>query len=357
MRSIFEMWLALNNYIQQKGKNMEAVKSIIMILVGFVLLIKGADFFVDGASQIAKKLKVPTLIIGLTIVALGTSLPELSVSVTAAMSGQNSLAISNVAGSNMFNLMMVLGICAILAPIPVGKDVMKRDYPFSIICAVLLAVMGFIGWTIGRVDGIILLILLVCYMGVMIQQALKVRKGAVTGEQGAGGDAVATESEYDKELEEEVEEEKTLPLWRSILYVVGGAIAVKFGGDFTVDGAVAIAQMIGITETLIGLTIVAFGTSLPELVTSIVASRKGELDMAVGNVVGSNIFNILMILGVGAAITPIGFITENLIDLIVFIVFSLIVMVFCITKHKIGRKEGIIMVLMYALYMIYAIIR
>ena len=309
---------------------MEAVKTIVLLLVGFVLLLKGADFFVDGSSAVAKRLKVPSLIIGLTIVAMGTSLPELAVSVTASMANSNSLAVSNVIGSNLFNLMIVLGASAIMNPIIVGKDTIRKDYPFSVACAVGLMGLGIVGMELGRVDGIVLLIVFVGFILYQIVTALKARNEA--------------------SAEEEI---KDVPIWLSIIYIVGGATAIKFGGDFVVDSAVVIASALGLSQTLIGLTIVACGTSLPELATSLVAAKKGELDMAVGNVVGSNVFNILMILGVAATISPIAFIQENIIDIVVLLAFSMVTWIFCITKNVLDKKEGIVMLCMYGIYLVY----
>lgn len=350
----------------ESEENMEILKAVVLLAIGFLLLVKGADFFVEGASTIARKLHVPGLIIGLTIVAMGTSLPELSVSVTAALKHQNSLAISNVVGSNIINLMMVLGICAVISPIAVSMTVTKRDYPFSMVCAALLGILGYIGMKISRADGAVLLIFMAGYMYIMIHNAMKARKKALEthyeekNHPGASG-RETDDDQYDMDISEEADEltekSESRPMWQAILFVIGGAAAVKFGGDFTVDGAVDIARMIGISETLIGLTIVACGTSLPELVTSIVASGKNELDMAVGNVVGSNIFNILAILGVGSVITPMAFINENLIDLIVLIVFSAIVWLYCFTKKRIGRKEGASMIVLYTIYLIYICMR
>ncbi len=309
-----------------------SISVIIILLLGFVLLIKGADFFVDGASSVAKILKVPSIIIGLTVVAMGTSLPELAVSVTASMSGNNALAVSNVVGSNLFNLMVVLGASALMNPIIVGKETIKKDYPFSVACAGLLLIFGFIGMELGQIDGMILLVIFVAFILYQVFSALKARKGVE---------------------DEEEEEVKQIPLWLSIIYIIGGAVAIKFGGDFVVDSAVSIAKAFGLSETLIGLTIVALGTSLPELVTSVVAAKKGELDMAVGNVVGSNVFNILMILGVAASLSPITFLQENIIDIVILIVFSLITWVLCWTKGKLQKKEGFLMILLYAAYLVY----
>lgn len=322
---------------------MELLKSAIILVIGFVLLIKGADFFVEGSSSVAKKFNVPSLIIGMTIVAMGTSLPELAVSVTASMIGNNTLAVSNVAGSNIFNLMVVCGACALFTPLTIEKNTLLKEFPFSIICAGLLVVLGFLGMSLGRVDGIIFLVIFIVYLLWMIRSAKQARNA---------GD------KFEEEEEEFIQEEiKILPMWKCLLFIVGGMIAIKFGGDFVVDGASAIAAGFGLSQTLIGLTIVALGTSLPELVTSIVAARKDEVDMALGNVIGSNIFNILLILGVAAAISPITFLTENIIDIVILIVMSLVVWIFAWTSKEINRKEGIMMLLMYAVYMVYICIR
>lgn len=310
--------------------------AIVMLIGGFVLLIKGADFFVEGSSSVAKRLRVPSIIIGLTIVAMGTSLPECAVSLTASMSGQNALAVSNVVGSNIFNLMVVCGFCAVFSSLPITKDTLKKEFPFSIGCGVLLLAIGYLAMEVGRLDGVILLVLFIGYIVYMVRTALKAR---------AEGKAV------------EEEEYEIIPVWKSIVFIVGGIIAIKFGGDFVVDGAVVIAKSFGLSENLIGLTIVACGTSLPELVTSVVAARKNEVDMALGNVIGSNIFNILFVLGIAAAISPIAFIMENVIDIIILTAMSLLAWGFGWTKQKIDRKEGILMVVIYAAYLVYICVR
>ena len=313
----------------------ELILAIVMLIVGFVFLIKGADFFVDGSSSIAKKLKVPGIIIGLTIVAMGTSLPECAVSIAASISNNNTLAVSNVTGSNIFNLMMVCGICALFSPLPVNKDTLKKEFPFSVICAGLLLIMGLWSMELGRVDGIVFLIIFAGFLFWMVRSARKSRNNST-------------------ETEEEV---KLLPGWKCALFIVGGAAAIALGGEWVVDSAVTIATFFNINQTIIGLTIVALGTSLPELVTSIVAAKKGETDMAIGNVIGSNIFNILFVLGAAAAISPIQFMMENVWDIIVLLVFSLLVWILGWTKQKIGRLEGAIMVLAYAAYTVYICIR
>ena len=318
---------------------MEIVKAIALLLVGFVFLLKGADFFVDGSSAVAKKLKVPSLIIGLTIVAMGTSLPELSVSITASLANSNALAVSNVIGSNIFNLMVVLGMSALMAVIEVSDDVTKKDFPFSVLCAVLLLILGYLGMELGRIDGAIFLVIFIGFIVYQVLSALRARKAALSK-----GD-------------EEDDEIKLIPMWRAAVYIVGGALAVKFGGDWTVNGAKTLAAAFGLSENLIGLTIVAMGTSLPELVTSVVAAKKNELDMAVGNVVGSNVFNILMILGVASALSPIGFIMENVIDIGVLLGFSVLVWIFCAVKKKLAKPEGAAMLLAYAAYAVYICLR
>lgn len=314
--------------------------ALILLVVGFVFLIKGADFFVEGASAVAKKLHVPALVIGMTIVAMGTSLPELSVSVTASMAGSNQLAIGNVVGSNIFNLMVVLGSCALFSVLEVGEDTIKKDFPFSVSCAVALAAMGWIGMEVGHIDGAILLVVFILFLLSMLSAAKKSRKAAA--------------HEAEVEVEEEIVD---IPTWLCIVYIVGGAVAIKFGGDWVVDSCTTLALKFGMSETLVGLTIVALGTSLPELVTSVVAAKKNELDMAIGNVVGSNIFNILLILGAASAISPITFMAVNAIDIMILVGFSVLVWIMCFKKKNLGRVDGIIMLLCYVVYLAYIIIR
>lgn len=307
----------------------------VMLIVGFVLLIKGADFFVEGSSGIAKAFRVPSMIIGLTIVAMGTSAPELSVSVSAALQGSNAIAISNVIGSNIFNLMVVCGVCAMMKDLPIKKETLKAEFPIAIGAGLLLLVFG-LDKNLSRVEGIVFIVLFAIFLGWMIKSALASRKN---------GEA------------EEEDEVKSLPIWQCLVYIVGGLIAVVYGGDLVVESATSIAKAFGLSETLIGLTIVAIGTSLPELVTSVVAAKKGEVDMAIGNVIGSNIFNILLILGVSGAIMPMAVAAESIIDLVLLTVMSLVVYVFGWSKQKINRMEGAAMVVMYVLYSVYICIR
>lgn len=308
-----------------------------LLIAGFVLLIKGADFFVEGSSSAAKKLSIPPIIIGMTIVAMGTSLPETSVSVSASMAGKNDLSISNAVGSNIFNLMIVAGLCAILCPLPISRDTLKRDFPFSILAAAVLLGFGFFTGSISRISGIVLLLLFIFFLYIMINSALKARHS---------GTVISDEEEI-----------KILPAWQCIIYIIGGIIAIAAGGKMVVEGASDIARNLGMSDNLIGMTIVALGTSLPELVTSVVAARKNEIDMALGNVIGSNVFNIFFVLGIAAAISPIGFTMQNSIDTIFLIASSLLVLVFCLPKKKLVRWHGISMAALYAGYTVYLFVR
>lgn len=308
----------------------------ILLVGGFVLLIKGADFFVDGSSSVAKRLRVPSLIIGMTIVAMGTSLPETSVSVSASISNKNDLAISNAVGSNIFNLMVVCGLCAVLCPLPISDETLKKDFPLSILAAGALMGLGWLGMSVDRPEGLILLTLFAMFLANMIITAKKAR-------------------EIDRDGN--AEEYKIMPVWKCLLFIIGGIAGIAAGGQLVVQSASDIARALGMSDNLIGMTIVALGTSLPELVTSVVAAKKNELDMALGNVIGSNIFNILFVLGIAASISPIGFTGLNIIDLIVLIAVSLLVMAFCIPKRRLTRFHGLCMLAVYAVYTVYLFIR
>lgn len=316
--------------------------AIVFLVLGFFFLVKGADIFVEGSSSIAKRLRVPSIIIGLTIVAMGTSLPETAVSVTASIGNNNALAVSNAIGSNIFNLMVVIGFCALLTPVAVQEDVLKRDFPFSVLCAVLLLVLGCTGpMELGHADGAIFLVLFVCFIGYLVRSALKASKSGIPS-----GDESAADGERG-----------ILPVWRSILYIILGAAGIAVGGDAVVNSASNIATTFGMSQTLVGLTIVSIGTSLPELVTSVVAARKNEVDMALGNAIGSNVFNILMVLGIASAISPIAFLMENLIDIAVLLGFSLLVWIFAWTRKKINKPEGAVMLALYVVYVAYICVR
>jgi cation:H+ antiporter len=325
---------------------MEMVLNIILLVAGFVALVKGADLFVDGSSSIAAIFKVPSVIIGLTIVALGTSAPEFAVSTSAALKGSNEIALSNVVGSNIFNLLMVLGVCAVIKPLPITKVIKKRDFPLSIV--VTAALFGVLALQmIGKVDfgavkmsdnvsevsriiGISLLVLFIIYIVVLIISAIKNKT--------------------------EGEPTKTMSPLKSILFIIIGLALIIAGGQFVVNSAKFIAAAFGMSETLIGLTVVAFGTSLPELVTSIVASRKGENELAVGNVVGSNIFNMMFILGISAALHPITVNFACMTDFAILIIASIMVFIFAL-KNKINRVEGIVMILYYISTVVFAAVR
>lgn len=302
----------------------------LLLLIGFVLLIKGADFFVDGSSSLARIMKVPSVIIGLTIVAMGTSAPEASVSINAALAGSNDIAISNVIGSNLFNGLVVVGVCAFMAGFKTNPEILKRDMPLNIIITAILCIM-LLDRHINRIEGIILLIGMAVYIAVMVISALKNR-------------------ETDDEC-------KILSLPKSLIFIIGGLIAVIFGGTLVVDNACLIAKDFGVSENFIGLTIIAIGTSLPELVTSITATRKGDSGLALGNAIGSNLFNILFILGMSATICPLNVLSESIIDCIILLVSAVILYVFARTKKTMNRWEGIVCVFLYVGYTAYLLIR
>ena len=302
----------------------------LLLLIGFVLLIKGADFFVDGSSSLARIMKVPSVIIGLTIVAMGTSAPEASVSVNAALAGSNDIAISNVIGSNLFNGLVVVGVCAFMAGFKTNPEILKRDMPLNIIVTAILCIM-LLDRHINHIEGIILLISMAVYIAVMVISALKNRETA--------------------------DECKILSLPKSLIFIIGGLIAVIFGGTLVVDNACLIAKDFGVSESFIGLTIIAIGTSLPELVTSITATRKGDSGLALGNAIGSNLFNILFILGMSATICPLNVLSESIIDCIILLVSAVILYVFARTKKTMNRWEGIVCVFLYVGYTAYLLIR
>ena len=302
----------------------------LLLLVGFVLLVKGADFFVEGSSSLAKIMKVPSVIIGLTIVAMGTSAPEASVSINAALTGNNDIAISNVVGSNIFNGLVVVGVCAFMAGFKTNPEILKRDMPLNIIVTAILCIM-LLDRHINHIEGIILLISMAVYIAVMVISALKNRETA--------------------------DECKILSLPKSLIFIIGGLIAVIFGGTLVVDNACLIAKDFGVSENFIGLTIIAIGTSLPELVTSITATRKGDSGLALGNAIGSNLFNILFILGMSATICPLNVLSESIIDCIILLVSAVILYVFARTKKTMNRWEGIVCVFLYVGYTAYLLIR
>jgi len=302
----------------------------LLLILGFVLLIKGADWFVEGSSSIAKWLKVPSVVIGLTIVAMGTSAPEAAVSMTAALSGNNDIALSNVIGSNIFNLLVVVGVCAVIKVFAVDQSILARDFYVAIGATVLLLICMPDG-TLGRLEGILLLAGMAAYLAATVREALKNR------------------TSEDKET--------LMPIWKCLIFIVLGLACVIFGGDLVVDNACLIAAAWGLSETVIGLTIVAVGTSLPELVTSIVAAGKGDSGLALGNVVGSNIFNILFILGGSALLQPITVAPLSMVDGILSLVSTVIMFLWCRYRKEMGRGPGWISIAAYVAYTAYLLVR
>ena len=310
----------------------ELVIQVVLLLVGFLFLIKGADIFVEGASSVAGYLKIPTLIVGLTIVAFGTSMPEASVSIVSSLSGSNAIAVSNVIGSNLFNILVIIGLCATLKNLPLDKVVVKRDIPILVLVSALLVAFIVTDWILGSVEGAILLCLIVIYVAYLVYDARKDKKS------------------------QEVEK-PSISVLRSIIYIVVGLIGIILGGNFVVDGASYIALAFGMSETLVGLTIVAIGTSLPELITSLTALKKGETGIVIGNVIGSNIFNILFVLGASSAISAMTLSPTLLIDLILLLVTAVICLIFAYTDTKFDKKEGLIFLAIFIAYMAFIILR
>ena len=315
--------------------------SYVLLVIGFIILIKGADFFVDGASSIAKIAKMPTLLIGLTIVAFGTSAPEAAVSINAALKGSNDIAIGNVIGSNIFNLLVAVGLSAMIRPIKVQKTTIIKEYPLSIYSVALLIILSLDNLFAGndanlltRGDGLILLLGFGVFMFYLIEMAV-----------------------LSKEADDEVEEIVKLPLSKSIIFSILGLVGIVFGGDMVVKSATDIALHVGMSETLVGLTIVAVGTSLPELVTSVTAARKGESDIAIGNIIGSGLFNIFFVLGVSATIHPIAVSSKLIFDFIILAIVTVISHLFAYSKKEVDKKEGFALTAMYIAYMVYIIIR
>lgn len=314
------------------------------LILGFILLIKGADWFVDGASALSKKFGIPSVVIGLTVVAFGTSLPEASVSISAALSQSSGISIGNVVGSNLFNLLVVAGASAVFCPIRVDKSIIKKDMPFSFIITLAILFLSFSIFPsapadniISRADGMILLLFFTIFMFYTVRSALAAP------------------------APEENKNEKIMPLWQQFIFIVIGIAGIAIGGNRTVEGAKVIASNFGMSDSLIGLTIVAIGTSLPELVTSIVAARKGESDIAIGNVIGSNIFNILFVLGVSSVITPIVInpsdVINSMYDIILVALATLLVYIPIVKTKKISRPVGAVMLIAYIIYTAYIIMR
>ena len=303
---------------------MEILLQIILLCVGFFMLVKGADLFVDGSSGIATKFKIPQLVIGLTIVAMGTSAPEAAVSITAALKGNADITVGNIVGSNILNILIILGLSALITPLMVAKSTIKAEIPFMILITFLLLGVGYDG-TIGLLEGIILLVVFLIYLGYLFLLALKDRDKA------------------DEDIKE-------ISVAKALIWTVVGLFLIVFGSNVTVDAATKIAQVLGLSERFIGLTIVALGTSLPELFTSVSAARKGNADIAIGNIVGSNIFNILFVIGVSASIIPVPFAVGFRFDTIVAVVAAVLLLVCSLKDNQLKRWAGPVFLLTYAVY-------
>lgn len=313
------------------------ILNIILLVIGFIMLIKCADMFVDSSSNIARALGVSTLIIGLTIVAFGTSAPEAAVSLISSIQGKNDISMGNIVGSNICNLLLVLGVGAMFGKLKAKKKILTRDFIYSIFSYIVLIILTFEGFmnngsvgTITRTSGMILLCFLAVYVYSLIIEATQERK---------------------------VKEEKTEFKFKDIALIVVGILGIALGGELVVDSATKIASFIGVSDSLIALTVVAIGTSLPELVTSAVAVKKGETDLAIGNVIGSNIFNIFFVLGISSVVSPITFGLETFIDTIIMLAAGIIVYLLALKNYRIGNKKGILMIGMYLVYILYIIFR
>lgn len=309
---------------------MEILLQLLLLVVGFCMLVKGADWFVDGAAGIAEKFGIPHLVVGLTIVAMGTSAPEAAVSITAALKGNAGITIGNIVGSNILNILVILGVASVIVPIAVAKSTVKVEIPFMLIITILLLVLGGTGNEIVLWEGVVLWIAFILYLAYLFRMAAKNKE----------------------EAPEDMEEK---PVWKLLLLVVVGLGLIMLGSNLAVDAATEIAKILGMSDRLIGLTIVALGTSLPELVTSVSAARKGKADIAIGNIVGSNIFNILFVVGTTALITPVIFESKFVIDMLISAAAGVLLWLCVFKDHKLSRAGGIIMLAGYAGYFIYLV--
>lgn len=303
---------------------MSIVLQVILLVIGFCMLIKGADFFVDGTSGIAGKFGIPQLVIGLTIVAMGTSAPEAAVSITAALRDNADITIGNIVGSNILNILIILGVTSIITVLAVARSTIRYEIPFMIAITVLLLVLG-LDQTITPIDGVILIAAFILYLGYLFWMAKK-----------------------SPEKQEAFHRQRSI--WFLLIATVVGLILIVWGSDITVDAATEIAKFFGMSDRFIGLTIVALGTSLPELVTSVTAARKGNADIAIGNIVGSNIFNILFVIGLSALITPITFAPVFRFDTMIAIGAAVLLFLCSLRNHKLTRPAGCLMLVCYAVY-------
>ncbi len=307
---------------------MTVVIDAVLIVAGFLFLIKGADFFVDGAVSVAKRFGIPQIVIGLTVVAFGTSMPEAAVSIDSAIKGSDGIAIGNVLGSNILNILLILGVSACISRLTVARDTVRFEIPYMIGISVVLLLFGLFQRDLNRVTGAVLWVFFILFLLYLVRQAKK-------------------ENTSDGE-----ETGKILPVPRTVLYLLGGLGAVIVGSNLAVDGAKGLAEFIGISDRIIGLTIVAFGTSLPELVTSVIAGKKGNSGIAIGNIVGSNIFNILFILGTTLLINPMPFAREFLFDGVAAIVSAVLLWLCVVRKKELGRRAGVFLLAVYAGYFV-----
>ncbi len=305
--------------------------SFLLLALGFVLMVKGADFFVEGASSLALKLKIPQIVIGLTIVAMGTSAPEAAVSITSAIKGTAGIAIGNIVGSNIANVLLILGITAMMIALPIQKNTIKYEMPFTCFISILLVMMGYYFHSITRLCALVFIILFVLFLLYLIK--------------------------ISKNIEEVDENASKLSAIKVILFIVGGILALVWGSDLTVNNAITIAHKIGVSDRIIGLTIIAIGTSLPELVTCIIAAIKKQADLAIGNIIGSNIFNILFVLGLAGLIQPMKFEKAFLYDGIVMIFAILLLFIYTVKKQRLSRLQGFSFLILYIAYMIFAVVK
>lgn len=305
---------------------------LLLLAIGFVLLVKGADWFVEGASGVADKFGIPQLVIGLTIVAMGTSAPEAAVSITAAMKGNAEITVGNIVGSNILNIWIILGIASVITSIAVAKTTIRYEIPILLGATLLLLGCGYTGGTINLVEGILMW---VCFIGYLAYMFVMCKKG---------------------EMQAEEIETTDSPIWKLLLQGVVGLGLVVWGSDVTVDAATSLAEIFGMSERFIGLTIVALGTSLPELFTSVIAARKGKADIAIGNIVGSNISNILFVVGTSALIIPVVFASNFIIDCVVAILAGIILWACVFRKKKLTRPHGIFMLVCYLIYFLYLLL-
>lgn len=333
--ALFLVFVALGVFAKIAGTE-NIIINMLLLVVGFVLLIKGADYFVDGAAGIADRFGIPQIVIGLTIVAFGTSAPEAAVSISSALKGSTGLAIGNVIGSNILNILLILGITSCITTLKVGKNTVYYEMPFVILITIVLVLLGKFNVNLGKVSGGILWALFIIFFAYLIITSKK-------------------SGNNDEELGEEIAEEKSLPFILLLNFVIFGLVGIVIGSDVTVDSASVIANKFGMSDRLIGLTIVAFGTSLPELVTSIIAASKKKADIAIGNIMGSNIFNILFVLGTTCLIKAVYYAQAFIVDGIIAIAAAVLLFLSCVRKKQLGRMAGIVMLLSYCGYFIYLI--